>query len=65
MLLEAEVSVAENEDCKIFYEQITDITESMICIKVEDGKGTCSVSDLLFDFILLFGNVDRETQEDL
>ena len=44
VLLEIEVSVADNEDCNTFYEGINDITEGMICAKVEDGKGTCNVS---------------------
>ena len=49
VLLEVEVSVADNQDCNEYFEDLANvtslkfITENMICAEVVDGKGTCQV----------------------
>ena len=40
VLLEVEVSVADNGDCN---ENLGGITENMICTKIEEGKAICNV----------------------
>ena len=42
VLLEIEVSVADNEDCKISVD-VGNFTENMICTKIEEGKAICNV----------------------
>ena len=41
VLLEVEISVADNEDCKKTFANLT--TENMICTKIQEGKATCNV----------------------